>query len=133
LCVDDNCSNIAFNAVTIDTSYIKSIPTPIPSSNNYFAVLEDSWTDEDDDDKTIVTSNKSQYEHCDNATVSTCSLTDDDTSVEEEFQDIKIESGAVPKTLLAVFRSNCSLFSTRSPRHQQASCGKTTQNQVTLR
>jgi hypothetical protein len=95
LCVDDNCFNNAFNAITIDTSYIESTPTPITSSS-YFAVLEDSWTDEDDDDQTIVTSNKSQYEHCDNATVSTRSMTDDQTSVEEEFRNIQIESGTVP-------------------------------------
>ena len=101
--VVDNCSNNAFSAITIDTSYIQSTPTPITSSN-YFAVLED----EDDDDKTIVTSNKSRHEHCDNATVSTHSLTDDDTSVEEEFRDIEIESGTVPKALLeqyALFNS----------------------------
>jgi hypothetical protein len=99
MCVEDNCSNNAFNAITIDTSYIKSTPTSNISSN-YFAVLEDTWIDEDDDDKTIVTSNKSQYEHCDNATVSTRYLTDDDTSVEEEFRDIEIESGTVPKAHL---------------------------------
>jgi hypothetical protein len=53
------------------------------SSNNYFNVLQDSLTN---DDETVVTSNKSQYEHhCDNVTVSTCLLTDDDTSIEEEF------------------------------------------------
>jgi hypothetical protein len=44
--------------------------------------------------------NKSQYEPCDNATVSTHSLTDDDISVGEEFRNIEIESGTVPKTLL---------------------------------
>jgi phage terminase large subunit-like protein len=89
------------NAVTIDTTYIKSTPAPITSSN-YFAVLDDSWTDEDDDDKTIITSNKSQYEHCNNATVSTHSLTDDDTSVEEEFQQQHNKLG-----LEKIYLDNC--------------------------
>lgn len=65
------------------------IPTTIKNTSNYFDILNttiEELDDEiDDDEETVVMSNLSKMQHqCDNATVRTEDLTDDDTSIGDD-------------------------------------------------
>ena len=70
------------------STYNKPIPTQTKSTQkqNYYNILCDHELndyDDTDDDKTVVTSNRSKHE-CDNATAATADLSEDDLSSDEE-------------------------------------------------
>ena len=68
--------------------YTMSIPTPLqsPPLDNYYNILMDpaNSENEDDDDKTVITSNESCKHGCDNATITAATLTANDISSDEE-------------------------------------------------
>ncbi|KAL7518802.1 hypothetical protein ACHAWX_003603 [Stephanocyclus meneghinianus] len=65
-----------------------SIPTHLQSRplDNYYNILLDAPTSEagEEDDKTVITSNRSNKHQCDQATVTTADLTEDDLSSDDE-------------------------------------------------
>ena len=63
----------------------KSTPTPTLNNNmsNYYHVLNENIDLDDDDDKTVITSNRSMKKDSDCATVATEDLTEDDLSSDE--------------------------------------------------
>ena len=68
--------------------YTKLTPTPTQYKpvENYYDILcaTEGMDEEDDDDKTVVTSNKAPNHECDSATITTAELTEDDLSLEEK-------------------------------------------------
>ena len=76
----------------IDT--IKQLtPTPTQSAN-YFQIL----TDDDDDDVTVVMSNLSKDKHhCDSATLSTTSMTDDEMSQDDRSSHWNVGRTPLPR------------------------------------
>jgi hypothetical protein len=88
--VDDfNSVNQVFNTVN-DSTAKQLTPTQTISSDNYFGILQDEY-EEDDDDVTVVISNLSRdKEQCNNVTVDTADMTEDDSSIEDEFSTIKV-------------------------------------------
>jgi hypothetical protein len=66
---------------------MKSIPTPLQTLTleNYYSILQHTYSaDDDNDDKTVITSNKSTKHECDNATATTADLTDEELSSDEQ-------------------------------------------------
>ena len=78
-------SNILLNEFHNSITCKTSIPTHLQSKplDNYYNILLDQSIDEseEDDDKTVITSNKSSKHECDQATITTAELPDDNISL----------------------------------------------------
>jgi len=81
--VDGNINNTFVTNIT--QILPKSTPTPTLNNNmsNYYHVLNENIDLDDDDDKTVITSNRSMKKDSDCATVATEDLTEDDLSSDE--------------------------------------------------
>lgn len=82
--INNNQLSVVNNTITCTTS----IPTHLqyrPLDNYYNILLDDPTDDADeDDDKTVITSNRSTKHECDQATITTADLTDEDISSDDE-------------------------------------------------
>jgi len=81
--INNNQLSVVNNTITCTTS----IPTHLQSRplDNYYNILLDDPTDDadKDDDNTVITSNRSTKHECDQATITTADLTDEDISSDD--------------------------------------------------